>query len=61
MNRRNFAYTFPDWDEVNSNIMSPRTLEDVIELRLSKWLEVFLPFGDHEGKSVIPRETACRW
>lgn len=47
MNRRNFAYTFPDWDEVNSNIMSPRTLEDVIELRLSKWLD---PQGEYSPR-----------
>ena len=47
MNRRNFAYTFPDWDEVNSNVMSPRTLEDVIELRLSKWLD---PQGEYSPR-----------
>jgi len=47
MNRRAFAYTFPDWHDIDDNKMSPRTLEDVIDLRLSKWLD---PVGEYSPR-----------
>ena len=47
MNRRAFAYTFPDWDDIDDSKMSPRTLEDVIDLRLSKWLD---PVGEYSPR-----------
>ena len=47
MNRRTFAYTFPNWEDIDDSNRSPRTLEDVIDLRLSKWLD---PKGEYSPR-----------